>query len=237
MALEFGDRLYAIGDIHGRADLLDRLYASIRADSAEGTAGRRLVVHLGDYVDRGRDSRGVIDRVMAPGLPGFRSVALLGNHDLMMREFLSDPMEWGPGWLAPVNGGEATLASYGVEAPRRAEDFPRARDLFARALPAAHRAFLDGLAHYHADEPYLFVHAGIKPGVALERQSLDDLVWIREEFLDSGAEHGHVVVHGHTTLPAPERRANRIGIDTGAWRTGILTAVVLGAGEPRFLST
>lgn len=237
MALDLGDRLYAIGDIHGRADLLDRLYGLIRADAAQAPAGRRLVVHLGDYVDRGQDSRGVIERVMAPDLPGFRSVALLGNHDLMMREFLSAPLEWGPGWLAPVNGGDATLASYGVAPPRRVEDFPRARDQFARALPAAHRAFLDGLAPFHADEPYLFVHAGIKPGVKLASQVLDDLVWIREEFLDSDAEHGAVVVHGHTTLPAPERRGNRIGVDTGAWRTGILTAAALSAGEPRFLST
>lgn len=237
MTLELGDRLYAIGDIHGRGDLLDRLYRRIRADAAAAPPGRRKVIHLGDYVDRGQDSRGVIDRIMAPDLPGFDSVALLGNHDFMMREFLNDPLQWGPGWLSPVNGGDATLESYGVEPPARLEDLARARDALERVLPPAHRAFLDDLAHYHEDPPYLFVHAGIRPGVGIGDQSLDDLIWIREEFLDSDAEHGFVVVHGHTTLPAPQRRKNRIGIDTGAWKTGTLTAVALGAGEPRFLST
>lgn len=235
--LESNDRLYAIGDVHGRIDLLDRLYGLIRADAAKVPPGRRKVVHLGDYVDRGQDSRGVIERVMQPSLPGFQSIAILGNHDLMMREFLEDPMEWGPGWLAPVNGGDATLASYGVGPPRIPGDFRRARDQLERALPPAHRAFLDGLAHYHEDGPYVFAHAGIKPGVALERQSLDDLLWIREEFLESDAAHGFTVVHGHTIVPAPTRRKNRIGIDTGAWKTGTLTAAVLSSGEPRFLST
>ncbi|MGQ0676772.1 MAG: metallophosphoesterase family protein [Rhodospirillales bacterium] len=229
------DRLYAIGDIHGRIDLLDRLYQEIRADAAKAPPGRRLVVHLGDYVDRGHDSRGVIERVMAPGLAGFETVALLGNHDLMMREFLVDPIAAGPGWLH--NGAAATLESYGVDPPLAFEDLPRARDALARALPPPHRAFLQNLVHYHAVPPYLFVHAGIRPGVPLERQSLDDLVWIREEFMDSEADHGFVVVHGHSILPAPELKRNRIGIDTGAWRTGRLTAAALGAGPARFLST
>lgn len=237
MNLAAGDVLYAIGDVHGRAGLLDLLYAMIRADAAKAPPGRRKVVHLGDYVDRGEDSRAVIERVMAPPLPGFDSIALLGNHDFMMREFLTDPMQWGPGWLSPVNGGEATLASYGVEPPRGPEDFHRASYALEKALPARHRAFLNDLAHCHADGPYAFAHAGIKPGVALERQSLDDLLWIREEFLESDAEHGFVVVHGHSIVPAPVRRKNRIAIDTGAYRTGILTAVALSRDEPKFLST
>lgn len=230
-----GDRLYAIGDIHGRLDLLDRLHRLIRADAAGAPPGRRLVVHLGDYVDRGPDSRGVIDRVMVPDLPGFAAVALLGNHDFMMRGFLDDPEEVGPGWM--MNGAAAALESYGVEPPCAADDLARARDDLTGALPPAHRAFLEGLLPYYAEGPYVFVHAGIRPGVPLQRQSLDDLIWIREEFLDSDADHGFVVVHGHTILPAPQRRSNRIGIDTGAWRTGTLTAVALSAGQPRFLST
>ncbi len=237
MTLKLGDRLYAIGDIHGRTDLLDRLYGMIRADAAQAPRGRRKAVHLGDYVDRGQDSRGAIERVMQPSLPGFECVAILGNHDLMLRGFLENPMEWGPGWLSPVNGGDATLESYGVEPPRGPADFRRARDQLERAMPARHRAFLGELAHYHEDRPYVFAHAGIKPGVVLERQSLDDLLWIREEFLDSTVEHGFTVVHGHSTVPAPERRKNRIGIDTGAWKTGTLTAVVLSRGEPKFLNT
>ena len=240
MTLGLGDRLYAIGDIHGRSDLLDRLHTQIRADAAKAPPGRRLAVYLGDYVDRGPDSRGVIDRAMEPDLPGFDTITLLGNHDFMMREFLVDPMEWGPGWLSAVNGGGATLSNYGVEPPRRVYDpaaMAAARDALDRTLPPAHRAFLRGLLPYHEEGRYLFVHAGIRPGVALERQSLDDLIWIREEFLESRADHGRVVVHGHTILPAPALEPNRIGIDTGAWRTGILTAVALSAGEPRFLST
>jgi len=237
MTLASGDRLYAIGDVHGRADLLDRLLGSIRADAAEAAPGRRLAVFLGDYVDRGPDSKGVIERAIQPDLPGFIVVTLLGNHDFMMRGFLDQPARWGPTWLMPVNGGDTTLESYGVEPPRRVSGLARARDQLAHALPGAHRAFLEALAPCHAAAPYFFAHAGIRPGVALDRQSLDDLIWIREEFLDSEAEHGSVVVHGHSIAPEPELRANRIGIDTGAWRTGRLTAAVLSAAPPRFLTT
>jgi serine/threonine protein phosphatase 1 len=237
MALAPGERLYAIGDVHGRSDLLDRLLELVHVDSAAAAPGRRLVVFLGDYVDRGPDSRGVIERALGPGLPGFAVVTLLGNHDFMMRGFLAEPERWGPVWLLPANGGDATLESYGVETPRRASDLARTSAALARALPQAHKAFLDALAPCHAAQPYFFAHAGIRPGVALDRQSLDDLIWIREEFLDCEDEHGCVVVHGHSIAPAPEIRSNRIGIDTGAWRTGRLTAAVLSAGETRFLST
>lgn len=235
MDLSPSDRLYAIGDIHGRSELLDRLYGLIRADAAASPSGRRLVVHLGDYVDRGQDSRGVIDRVMAPPLPGFAAVALLGNHDFMMRRFLDCPDDVGAVWM--INGAAQALESYGVEPPRRPRDFARASAELAAVLPPAHRAFLDGLKHCHAEGVYFFAHAGVKPGVPLDRQNLDDLIWIREEFLDSPADHGRVVVHGHTIVQAPVVRANRIAVDTGAWRTGILTAAVLSAGKPRFLST
>jgi len=236
LGLASGDRIYAIGDIHGRSDLLDRLHARIRAHAADEPPGRRVVVHLGDYVDRGPDSRGVIDRVMASletgrfagPLTGFDCVALLGNHDAMMRDFLSDPLEIGPGWM--MNGAAATLASYGVEAPRRPDDAKallQARLALLQALPPAHRRFLETLAPMHREGRFLFVHAGIRPGVALDRQAVEDLIWIREEFLHSTADHGAIVVHGHSIAPEPEFRPNRIGIDTGAYRSGRLTAVCL----------
>jgi serine/threonine protein phosphatase 1 len=237
MALGPGDRIYAIGDIHGRSDLLDRLYWLIRADSAEEPPGGRLVVHLGDYVDRGADSRGVIERVIAPPLPGFRSVALLGNHDHMMRVFLREPLAIGPGWM--MNGATATFMSYGIEPPRRPDgyEFERARIALDRALPPSHRAFLDTLAPLFRHDRFLFVHAGIRPGVPVELQHPDDLIWIREEFLDSPADHGAIVVHGHTITPEPDFRANRIGIDTGAYRSGRLTALRLGGGAVKILQT
>jgi serine/threonine protein phosphatase 1 len=237
MPLASGDRLYAIGDVHGRADLLDRLLGSIRADAAAVPSGQRSAVFLGDYVDRGPDSRAVIERAIQPDLPCFTVVTLLGNHDFMMRGFLDEPERWGPTWLLPANGGDATLASYGVDPPRRISGLVRARDALARALPGAHRTFLDALAPCHAAAPYFFAHAGVRPGVDLGRQSLDDLLWIRDGFLDSSADHGSIVVHGHSIAPQPELRGNRIGIDTGAWRTGRLTAAVLSAGAPRFLTT
>jgi serine/threonine protein phosphatase 1 len=237
MPLGPGDRIYAIGDIHGRSDLLDRLYRLIRADSENEPPGGRVVVHLGDYVDRGPDSRGVIDRVMAPPLPGFQAVALLGNHDFMMRDFLRDPAQVGPGWM--MNGAAATLTSYGVDPPLRmdAAEFERARFALTRALPPAHLAFLDGLAPMFRDDRFLFVHAGIRPGLPAERQRIEDLIWIREEFLDSPANHGAIVVHGHSITREPDFRSNRIGIDTGAYRSGRLTALRLGDGTPYVLQT
>ncbi|MCC7048269.1 MAG: serine/threonine protein phosphatase [Alphaproteobacteria bacterium] len=237
MTLGPHDRVYAVGDIHGRLDLLDRLYRLIRQDSDNEPPGRRTVVHLGDYVDRGPDSRGVVERVMAPPLPGFESVALLGNHDFMMRGFLDHPAEVGPGWL--VNGGTPTLASYGVEPPRRldADEMVRAAGALAQALPAAHRAFLDRLAPHYRAGPFLFVHAGIRPGRPVDAQALEDLIWIREEFLDSRADHGAVVVHGHTITREPDFRPNRIGIDTGAYRSGRLTALRVGDGATKILQT
>lgn len=234
------DLVYAIGDIHGRADLLDRLYRRIRTHSEDAAPGRRVVVHLGDYVDRGPDSRGVIDRVMDPPLPGFESVCLIGNHDYMLREFLQDPAGIGPGWMIPVNGAAATFASYGVAPPRRADDpaeLRRARDDLDRAVPASHRAFLDSLPAIHREWIFAFVHAGVRPGIALDRQELDDLIWIRDEFLMSTADHGAVVVHGHSISLEPEFLRNRIGLDTGAYRSGKLTAVCLRDGPPYILQS
>lgn len=235
--LEPGTRVYAIGDIHGRLDLLVALETMIVADLNRQRPARAVVVYLGDYVDRGPDSRGVVDHLLDRPLPVDERVHLLGNHEDAMRRFLDDI--WiGDSWMG--FGGRETLASYSVTPdPRLSRDawLREAQMQLARALPERHLAFLEGLRLWHAEGGYLFVHAGIRPHVPLERQQPDDLIWIRNEFLDSDADHGWVVVHGHSIRKEPEIRQNRIGIDTGACFTGRLTALVLEGSERRFLST
>lgn len=239
-AVPDGTRVYAVGDIHGRADLLAALHERIREDAAASDAGRKLVVYLGDYVDRGAESKQVIDLLLDRPLEGFEAVHLKGNHEAFMLDFLSDPLV-AQVWIA--NGGGATLASYGVEyghlmgRPLGMEEIDDLRQALTEALPERHRAFLDNLALHHREGDYLFVHAGIRPGVPVERQDEEDLVWIRDEFLDSAADHGFVVVHGHTIEWDPVVRSNRIGIDTGAFASGTLTALVLEGEERDFLHT
>ena len=227
--------IYAIGDIHGQLHLLDKLLAKIEADAARWHAKRRLLVFLGDYVDRGPDSAGVIERLIS-GLPvGFEAHFLMGNHEAILLDFFDNP-ETFELWL--MNGAGATLASYGVDAPGSDEPlaaFTACRDRFKQALPTAHRTFLDGLQLTVSYGDYVFVHAGIRPGIALADQMRDDLLWIRDDFLDSEDDFGAVVVHGHTPVPEPEVRPNRIGIDTGVWIYGRLTALRLFADERDFL--
>jgi serine/threonine protein phosphatase 1 len=216
-----GRRLYAIGDIHGRLDLLDRLLDMIQEDVARReSAGTNVLIYLGDYVDRGPDSAGVLERLLAP-LPGFDVVRLLGNHEAMMRAVLAGDEDWLETWRH--NGAAETLESYGIAGEWGPPLIAEAR----RRIPLAHRRLLDSLATCHVDGDYLFVHAGLRPGVALDRQDPEDLVWIRRAFLDSGADFGHIVVHGHSISPEVVLRPNRIGIDTGAYRSGVLTALVL----------
>lgn len=232
-----GTRVYAIGDIHGRLDLLIRLETMIEADLATARPKRAVAVYLGDYVDRGPDSRGVLDRLLDRPLPVDEIVHLLGNHEDTMCRFLADP--WvGENWMR--FGGRETLSSYGVALdpglpPERW--LVQAQEAFNRAVPERHLAFLEGLPLKHEEGGYLFVHAGIRPRVALDRQRRHDLLWIRHEFLDSEADHGRVVVHGHSISNEPELLSNRIGIDTGAFMTGCLTALVLEGRERRFLAT
>jgi serine/threonine protein phosphatase 1 len=194
------------------------------------------VVYVGDYVDRGDDSRGVIELLSAGPLPGFRSVHLMGNHEDIMLRFLEDASA-APLWIA--NGGDATLYSYGVPwRPAASEgDYDYVQAEFRRALPESHLRFLRRLALSHVEGDYLFVHAGIRPGREIELQDAADLMWIRGEFLDSDADHGKVVVHGHTISPEPVLRDNRIGIDTGAVATGRLTCLVLDGSSQRILQT
>jgi serine/threonine protein phosphatase 1 len=170
---------------------------------------------------------------MAAPPPGFRKLCLLGNHEAMMLEFLDDI---GIGLTWTLNGGKATMASYGVESPSLDLDteWRRAQGELAAAIPERHLAFLRGLPLFHVEGDYLFAHAGVRPGIAFGRQDRDDLLWIRDEFLDSTADHGKVVVHGHTVTREVDLRRNRIGIDTGAYATGRLTCLVL-AGRSRAL--
>jgi diadenosine tetraphosphatase ApaH/serine/threonine PP2A family protein phosphatase len=232
-------RLYAIGDIHGRADLLRELHDMIRADAGDQRLYRKMVIYLGDYIDRGDDSPGVIDLLRAETLAdaGFESKCLIGNHERALLDFLQDPAT-GPGWV--MNGGEATLLSYGVGHPRGTgldDRWRWIRDRLLEGIPAAHLAFLNTLEQGHIEGGYLFVHAGIRPGVPLEKQTARDMLWIRGDFLDSKADHGVCVVHGHTVSPEPDIRPNRIGIDTGAYYSGRLTCLVLEDTTRRFLHT
>ncbi len=225
-----GTRVYAVGDCHGGLEALRRLRSRIVADSARADdagppAQRRVVVYLGDYIDRGPDSRGVLDLLIGEPLADFETVHLLGNHETFMRGFL-DGEDVASVWM--MNGGAETLRSYGLDplAPRAA---------LISAVPEEHRAFLDSLALSHIEGDYFFVHAGIRPGVPLEHQEENEMLWIRGPFLDSTANHGKVVVHGHSVAREPESRANRIGIDTGACYGGKLTALVLEGARRRFL--
>jgi serine/threonine protein phosphatase 1 len=233
-----GTCVYAIGDIHGRADLLGALHRQIEADAAARNARRRVVVYLGDYVDRGPQSREVIELLLDRPLPGFEPVHLIGNHEDFMLRFLDEEPWVGPDWFA--NGGDATVASYGVgQLPRLRGDavLEGLQGMLRARIPERHLAFLRDLALWHVEGDYLFVHAGIRPGLALERQSRDDLLWIRGAFLHSRADHGRVVVHGHTIAHSVDRRPNRIGIDTGAFASGCLTCAVLQGTEVAFLQT
>jgi serine/threonine protein phosphatase 1 len=226
-----------VGDIHGRADLLERLLELIEADAAGHPDSAKRLIFLGDYVDRGPASSAVIDLVLQHRPPGIEVVPLMGNHEEMMLRFLED-IAVGRTWM--MNGGDATLRSYGVEPPGMFSGTPvlrRAQQQFAERLPARHRSFLGGLAISHTEGDYLFVHAGVRPGVPLDRQRSEDLLWIRDEFLDSDQDFGKVVVHGHSISLDPEFRANRIGIDTGAYRSGQLTCLMLEGADQRLLTT
>ena len=226
-----GRCVYAVGDVHGWASKLDALHEMILADAATSAAAEKLIVYLGDYVDRGPDSRGVIDRLLHP-LPGFQALHLCGNHEALMLDYIQRG-ENGPVWAC--NGGDATLESYDL--PSALIPTPDGAARCREAVPAAHLAFLDGLPRLHREGDYLFVHAGIRPGVPLDVQRDEDLIWIREAFLDNDDDFGVVVVHGHTPRREIQQRPNRIGIDTHAYATGVLTCVALEGEERRFLQT
>ncbi|SFI08870.1 metallophosphoesterase family protein [Bradyrhizobium sp. Gha] len=217
-----GARVYAIGDIHGCADLLEDTFARIDADRARSAAVQAVEVYLGDLIDRGPATRRVIDMLIERA--GRRKIVCLkGNHEELAIRFLGSPRcfsEWSG------LGGRETLISYGlVPVARQPDEMVALANAFGAALPPAHRNFLVGLPTFYSCGDFFFVHAGVKPGVPLERQRETDLLWIRQEFLDWDAPFEKMIVHGHTPVREPDFRENRINIDTGAYATGMLTCL------------
>jgi serine/threonine protein phosphatase 1 len=226
-ALPDGRRVYAIGDVHGCADRLAALHHHIADDLARRPVASPLLLHIGDYVDRGPDSAGVVRRLAAgPPVAGVPVVNLVGNHEDTMLRALDGERPAATDWL--FSGGREALASWGVD-----PDGDRAGWL--AAIPADDVAFVRALALWHREGDYVFVHAGIRPGVTLEKQARSDLLTLRQPFLTYEAPFGFVVVHGHTPTTNPQIRPNRIGIDTGAVFGGRLTCAVLEAGTIGFL--
>jgi serine/threonine protein phosphatase 1 len=223
-----GRRIYAIGDIHGCARQLQDLHDLIAEDLAQRPIASALLLHIGDYVDRGADSAGVIARLL-DGCPiaGADMLNLMGNHESTMLDALSGERAAGTDWL--FAGGKAALESYGID-----PDGPRER--WTSLIPETHKDFLRKLILMHREGGYAFIHAGVRPGIKLENQARDDLLRARQPFLYSEADFGAVVVHGHTPVKAPIVRHNRIAIDTGAVFGGKLTCVVLEADTLGFLA-
>lgn len=213
-----GRRVYVIGDVHGACESLVRLHEQIRADLAARPVPAAVVVHLGDYIDQGPDSAGVIRLLTSNPFPGLTMVNLLGDHERMLLDALDGDRAAATDWLWA--GGKAALQSWGLS-----PDLPR--EDWAEALPATHIAWLRSLALSHREGSYLFVHAGIRPGVDVRDQSREDLLTIRQPFLSTEQDFSVVVVHGHSSVPAVAVLPNRIGLDTGAGMGGKLTCAVL----------
>lgn len=227
-----GQFVVAIGDLHGRIDLFEQLLPRIEDVARKSASRHKTLIFVGDYVDRGSRSADLVERLLQ-GFEGYETVFLKGNHDETLLQFLGDPAV-GDVWRN--FGGLDTLRSYGVvHAP--GQDWAETRNAFALALPQSHIQFFKNLKLQHTVGDYLFVHAGVKPYVPLQEQTEQDLLWIREEFLESKANFGRIVVHGHTPTREPVVRHNRIGIDTGAYMSGKLTALVLEGRERQFLTT
>ena len=230
-----GYRAYAVGDIHGRLDLLDAMLSKVECDLAERKPRRALLLFLGDIIDRGPSSSQAIERLRTYRHPSLRMVCLMGNHEEVLLRLLSGERGILDSWLR--FGGAECLESYGVDAqtilPMQESE---ALAAIKRAVPEAHRKFIAGFADTLRFGDYLFVHAGIRPSIDLTMQSQSDLRWIRQPFLDDDTDHGFVVVHGHTISGEVVERPNRIGIDTGAYKSGVLTALVLEGSERRYLT-
>jgi serine/threonine protein phosphatase 1 len=226
-------RAYAVGDIHGRLDLLDKLLVAIEHDVAARPVRKTLLIFLGDLIDRGPDSNGVVERLRTYHHDRIKPYFLAGNHEEVLLRLLAGERGIIDSWLK--YGGADCLVSYGRDPATLAGQTERtALAMVKDAIPSQHARFIGGMADTLRLGSYLFVHAGIRPGVDISLQSQTDLRWIRSPFLDHEGDHGFVVVHGHTITEAVDERPNRIGIDTGAYRTGILTALGL-EGEARWV--
>ncbi len=228
-----GCRAYVVGDIHGRLDLLEDLLAKIHAELQHRPSDKTLLVFVGDLIDRGPASAQVIERLRTYRRAGIQPVFILGNHEEVLLRIVEGDTSLVESWLE--FGGLQCLQSYGVDFTRfLGKSADELVEIVRSAVPAIHVEFLESFIDSWRFGDYLFVHAGIRPGIALEEQRQSDLRWIRAPFLRDERDHGFVVVHGHTISEDVEERSNRIGIDTGAYRTGILTALAID-GEDRWL--
>lgn len=228
-----GLRVYAIGDVHGRADALRDVFARIDADTASWSGRRPVQVFLGDYVDRGPASREVLDLLIARGRT-HETLLLKGNHESMFMAFFANPSMLA-NWR--MNGGLQTLISYGLKPSLNptAEEQTELAEQLAIRTPRAHRKLIEGMPMSFTCGDFFFVHAGVRPGVPLKEQKEEDLLWIREDFLLHERDYEKVIVHGHTPVAAPEVHRNRINIDTGAYATGRLTCLVIDGATIGFL--
>jgi len=231
-----GWRAYVVGDLHGRLDLLEQLLDKIHQDIVRRPARKVLLIFLGDLIDRGPNSAQVVERLRTYEHPGIRTVFLLGNHEEVLLRILAGETELIEKWR--TFGGSECLKSYGVDAAALSgleeED---ALAVIRRAIPTEHVDFLESFDDSCRFGDYLVVHAGIRPGVEFDQQRQSDLRWIRDPFLFDETDHGFVVVHGHTIRPEVEMRPNRIGIDTGAYRSGVLTALAIEGSDSWLLDT
>ncbi|WP_404712392.1 metallophosphoesterase family protein [Sphingomonas sp. MMS24-J13] len=234
-AIPPGCRVYAIGDVHGRLDLLDDLLDRIAVDDRDRPPADTQIIFLGDLIDRGPESRGVVDRAMAMAVGGINVRFLMGNHEEVLLAALKG-RQGAMRQFIRIGGGQ-TLHSYGITGSEyRDADFDELVELARARIPAEHVEFLAGFEDRIGIGDYLFVHAGIRPGIPLDKQRPSDLRWIREEFVGHAGNHGRIIVHGHTVTDHVEERPNRIGIDTGAFASGRLTALALEGSERWYLT-
>jgi serine/threonine protein phosphatase 1 len=231
-----GLRVYGVGDIHGRLDLLNALTKKIGEDAQSARAEKTLHIFLGDYIDRGPHSADVISRLLEIQENNAASIFLRGNHEQALLDFLRNPSSY---WKWCKYGAEETLLSYGIDPPLFDDDgvILEKRQALVEAMPPEHLAFFEGTTFAFSVGDYFFAHGGVRPGVPLAEQDPNDLMWIREEFLSSTQLFEKTVVHGHSPNRKPQVRSNRIGVDTLAYLTGHLTAVVLEGSKRWFIST
>lgn len=236
-SLPAGLRVYAFGDVHGRSDLLERLKRELNSIVNNDPSKKAIVVGLGDCIDRGPDSRGVIDLLIEGLVPGVEQVILRGNHEDLLLRFLDQPDSVGGLWFRL--GGLDFLRSYGVDIrpyTGARPDIRMARAELARRLPSGHLSFVRSLPIWHVIGDFLFVHAGVRSGIPISHQAIEDLLWIRDGFSDRDEPFEKVVVHGHTPTDAPYLGRHRIGIDTAAYATNRLTCVVLEGSQRQVLT-